>query len=91
MPPPHNWLPSEHDLIRVRRPHTSWDDIAREIGLARWTVIDYVRRVGLWTEDAKPVPRAAEWERSWEPPEPLRPGHPVSWGVISKGADYANL
>ena len=85
MPPPHSWTESEHDLIRSRRPRASWDDIARELKLSRWCVIDHARRIGLWTEDKKPVAARAEWDRSWEPPEPLRPGHPESWGCIVRG------
>jgi hypothetical protein len=82
MPPPHDWTESEHALIRARRPHTSWDDIARELGIARWTVIDHAKRVGLWTSDQKPLPETTEPNRErW----PMPAGHETSWSAITAG------
>ncbi len=74
------WTEAQDSQIRrLRTEGASWESIAAILGMARWTVIDRGRRIGA----LRPPRRCA-------PPEdpsrdPLPPGHPRSWGVLTAG------
>jgi hypothetical protein len=89
MRPPHPWTEAElTTIVRMRsaEPPAPWDRIARAIGLSRWTVIEKGYTLGFRKRQAAPhreaVPVAPVVERD---PEPLPPGHPLSWGALTAG------
>jgi hypothetical protein len=87
MPPPRIWTPADDTLIVTRRAaKASWDDLARELGCSRWTVIEYARKSGLTVERARSMTQAPAEEPHWHDDpnrEPLPPGHDISWGAIA--------
>lgn len=87
MPAPRDWTQAEVETIRtLRADNAGWEEIARRIGVARWTVIEFAKRVGLWTPPAVAVEVSDEPDRYREP---SRAGHPLTWGAIVAGTCLA--
>jgi hypothetical protein len=75
------WTEAQDSQIRrLRTEGASWDTIAGILGMARWTVIDRGRRIG-----ALRPPRANLLPPEDPSRDPLPPGHPRSWGVLTAG------
>ncbi|MGR3717161.1 MAG: hypothetical protein ACU0B1_10480 [Thermohalobaculum sp.] len=82
------WTPAlDARLLALRWDGQTWDAIAAEMGIGRYTVVERGRRLG-----ARRAPRmiaAAE-----DPGRPARPaGHPACWdlliaGTVLEGAAY---
>ena len=66
-------------LLRLRAARAAWCDIAQELELGRYTVVERGRRLG-----ARRVlpPRVVVEDRD-RPPQVA--GHPDSWGLITAG------
>ncbi len=74
------WTEAQDSQIRrLRAEGASWDTVAAILGLARWTVIDRGRRIGALRPPRQSV---AQEDPSRDP---LPPGHPRSWGVLTAG------
>jgi len=75
------WTEGQDTQIRrLRTEGASWDVIALALGLARWTVIERGRLIGV----ERPPPNAvAALDESDRPPLPA--GHQASWGAITRG------
>jgi hypothetical protein len=67
-------------IRRLRTEGGSWDVIAQALGLARWTVIERARHIGVERRPANAVAVPDESERP-----PLPAGHAESWGAINRG------
>jgi hypothetical protein len=65
-------------IRRLRTEGASWDVIALTLGLARWTVIERGRRIGVGHRPAN----AAAPDDSGR--APLAAGHADSWGAINR-------
>jgi hypothetical protein len=75
------WTTAQDTQIRrLRAEGASWDTVAAILGLARWTVIDRGRRIG-----ALRPPRQSVLPQEDPARDPLPPGHPRSWGVLTAG------
>ncbi len=66
-------------LLSLRSAGVAWCDIARELELGRYTVVERGRRLGA---RRAPRPRLIVEDRD-RPPRPA--GHPDSWGLITAG------
>lgn len=95
MPARHNWTEAEDNRIREQRQaRVSWDLIAAEIGLSRWTVIDHAKSLDL---PAKLEPGVVALSRATEEwlndadRDPLPPGHPETWGAITERTSLAGV
>jgi hypothetical protein len=72
------WTEGQDTQIRrLRTEGASWDVIALALGLARWTVIERGRLIGLERPPANAVASPDESDRP-----PLPAGHKESWGAI---------
>lgn len=67
-------------IRRLRTEGASWDVIALTLGLARWTVIERGRVIGVARPPANAVATLDESDRL-----PLPAGHSGSWDVITRG------
>lgn len=67
-------------IIQMRAESASWDSIAAEVGVTRWTAIERGRRLGARLPPADIEPLTDDPDRP-----PLPPGHPETWGAIVKG------
>ena len=75
------WTEAQDSQIRrLRTEGASWDAIAGILGMARWTVIDRGRRIGALRAPREYGPQSEDPSR-----DPLPPGHPRSWGVLTDG------
>ena len=82
MPSPIKWTEYRDDIIRDGRENgTTWDGIAAQLGFTRYAIIERAKAIGVWEMVARATPQKAA-ERSYEP---LPPGHPASWGAITRG------
>ena len=78
------WSADQDRIIRdMRRAGSTWESISLAIGVCRFTTIERGRKIG--AKGPPEVERRIGWRRADEGPEPLRAGHPVSWGVIAAG------
>lgn len=71
-------------ISRMRHAEQTWEGIAAAIGVSRWKIIERAKIIGVWTP---PLPRKADPE-TFAPPderEPFEPGHPETWGAITRG------
>jgi hypothetical protein len=66
-------------IRRLRTEGASWDVIALTLGLARWTVIERGRLIGVARRPANAVAAPDESARA-----PLSAGHADSWGAINR-------
>lgn len=81
------WTDGQDTQIRrLRTEGASWDVIALALGLARWTVIERARVVGVERQPANAVAVLDESDR-----EPLPAGHAESWGAINRGTALENV
>jgi hypothetical protein len=67
-------------IRRLRTEGKSWDVIALALGLARWTVIERARVIGVSRAPINAVAVPDEAERL-----SLPAGHADSWGAINRG------
>jgi hypothetical protein len=75
------WTEGQDTQIRrLRTEGASWDLIALALGLARWTVIERARHLGVERPPANAVPVLDESDR---PPVPS--GHTATWDAINRG------
>ena len=80
MPRKTAWTEGQDSQIRrLRTEGASWDVIALALGLARWTVIERARLLGV---ERPPAHAAAVLDESDRPPLPA--GHSESWGAINR-------
>jgi hypothetical protein len=73
-------------IRRLRTEGASWDLIAIALGLARWTVIERGRTIGVQRALANAVQVLDEADR-----EPLPAGHAESWGAINRGTSLEDV
>nr|WP_294507202.1 AsnC family protein [uncultured Rhodopila sp.] len=74
------WTDGQDTQIRrLRTEGASWDVIALALGLARWTVIERGRAIGVERPPANAVVKPDESGRA-----PLPAGHADSWGAINR-------
>lgn len=52
MPPSRIWTQSEDDLLRTF-PTLTWQDMAGQFGISRWTVVDRAKRIGAWKQSPR--------------------------------------
>jgi len=71
---------SDANIAQLRARGFAWETIAFALGLSRWAVIDRAVRIGLCRQLLVPDPDLADPAR-----EPLRAGHPLSWGLLTEG------
>jgi hypothetical protein len=72
-------------IRRLRTEGASWDVIALALGLARWTVIERARAIGVERRPANAVAALEDPERA-----PLPAGHADSWSAINRGTALAD-
>ncbi len=88
MPRPLHWTP-DHDqtLRRMRASGASWDAIALALGVSRWASIERGRLVGARApqREAQPQINPIAAELANPAREPLRAGHPFTWGLLTAG------
>jgi hypothetical protein len=73
-------------IRRLRTEGASWDLIALALGLARWTVIERGRAIGVERAPVNAVPVLDEADR-----QPLPAGHSDSWGAINRGTSLEHV
>jgi len=73
-------------IRRLRTEGASWDLIALALGLARWTVIEHARVIGVERPPANAVAMLDESDRA-----PLPAGHADSWGAINHGTSLEGV
>jgi len=66
-------------IRRLRTEGASWDVIALALGLARWTVIERGRLIGVERPPANALTAADEPDRA-----PLPAGHTETWDAINR-------
>jgi hypothetical protein len=87
MPKKIEWTEAQDATIRrMRTENASWDCIAAEVGVTRWTVIERGRRLGA----RPPTPDEEPAEEDPERP-PLPPGHADTWDPIVKGTSLEGM
>ena len=76
------WTPTlDGKLLSLRAAGAAWADIALELGLGRYTVVERGRRLG-----ARRAPRTRSLMVVEDRDRPPRAaGHPDSWGLITAG------
>lgn len=75
------WTEGQDTQIRrLRTEGASWDVIALALGLARWTVIERAKLLGVERPPANAVAAMDEADRP-----PLQAGHADTWGAINRG------
>jgi hypothetical protein len=83
------WTPTQDALVkRMRAEGATWDAIAAELSVSRFTIIERGRRIGACRP---PPPVKPPLEDRGRPPLP--PGHPYCWlllteGTVLEGTDY---
>ncbi len=81
------WTDGQDGQIRrLRTEGAAWDVIALALGLARWTVIEHARAIGVERPPAHAVTILDESERP-----PLPAGHVESWGAITRGTSLETV
>jgi len=74
------WTEGQDGQIRrLRTEGASWDVIAALLGLARCTVIERARRLGVEHPPAHAAASSEDLDRG-----PLPSGHPTSWKAINR-------
>lgn len=83
MPEALTWSqPQDLQLRRMRAEGASWDQIATELRLSRWSVIERGRKFGVSKGMNEQVASANEPLLPNPGREPLPAGHHVSWGAL---------
>jgi hypothetical protein len=81
------WTEGQDTQIRrLRTEGATWDIIALALGLARWTVIERARAIGV---ERPPANAVAVQDQSGR--EPLPAGHADSWRAINRGGSLENV
>jgi hypothetical protein len=83
-----SWTPALDGRLRVlRAAGLTWDQVAAEMRLGRYIVLERGRRIGV----PKPRRSASAPLAAVEPADrPTRPaGHPETWGLINEGTVLA--
>ena len=81
--------PRDAQLSRMRFDGQSWDEIASELRISRWSTIERGRKLRAGKPDSGPRPQTADLGR-----DPLPAGHRTSWeilvaGSLLQGTNYA--
>jgi hypothetical protein len=80
------WTQGQDTQIRrLRTEGATWDVIAAVLGLARCTIIERARILGVEQPPANAATVLDESERA-----PLPAGHPDTWGAINRGTVLGN-
>jgi hypothetical protein len=75
------WTPAlDARLLTLRAMGATWDSIASEMGLGRYTVLERGRRIGARRPQPPPPPVIDARDRPARPP-----GHPETWSLINAG------
>ncbi len=86
MPTRFHWTDVQDIQIkRLRAEGATWESIAAVLGLTRWAVIERGRRIG-----ARRPPRELANVREDAARDPLPPGHPRSWDILTAGTVLEN-
>jgi hypothetical protein len=81
------WTEGQDTQIRrLRTEGASWDIIALALGLARWTVIEHARLIGVERFPPNAVTILDDSDR-----QPFSAGHAESWGAINRGTSLENV
>src|ERR1700730_1486062 len=81
------WTDGQDTQIRrLRTEGASWDIIALALGLARWTVIEHARSIGVERPPANAVAILDESDR-----QPLPAGHTETWDAINRATVLENV
>ena len=81
MPKKTIWTDGQDTQIRrLRTEGANWDIIAAALGLARWTVIERARRLGIRRPPTSPILHDLADRLA------LPAGHAESWGAITRGS-----
>jgi hypothetical protein len=81
------WTEGQDSQIRrLRTEGASWEVIALALGLARWTVIEHARTIGVERPPANAVAILDESAR-----DPLPAGHADSWGAINRATSLEDV
>jgi hypothetical protein len=81
------WTQGQDTQIRrLRTEGASWDVVALALGLARWTVIERARTIGVERPPANAVAKLDESAR-----DPLPAGHAASWGAINRDTSLEHV
>jgi hypothetical protein len=81
------WTEGQDTQIRrLRTEGAPWDLIGLALGLARWTIIDRARVLGVERPPANAVAALDDSAR-----EPLPAGHAESWGAINRGTSLEGV
>jgi hypothetical protein len=87
MPRKSLWTEGQDAQIRrLRTEGANWDIIALALGVARWTVIERARTIGVEQPPANAVTGLDESDRP-----PLPAGHADSWGAINRATSLADV
>ncbi|MGC9270166.1 AsnC family protein [Acidiphilium sp.] len=75
---------ADNTIRRMRADGATWAAIGDVLGLSRNTIIERGRRIQAL---GGPVPPRKPVRRAEDDPnrEPLAAGHPISWGILTKG------
>ncbi len=73
-------------IRRLRTEGAPWEVIALALGLARWTIIERARDIGI---ERPPAHAAAAMDESDR--QPLPAGHTESWGAINRGTGLQDV
>ena len=89
MPAPHNWNDAlDNQLRQLRQAHASWDEISLIINRPVSTCMDRCRAIGAkFPKTSVPISNAEDIS-DWR--QPLPPGHPVTWGLLTRGTVLEN-
>lgn len=86
MPTRFHWTEAQDIQIkRLRAEGVTWESIAAGLGLTRWAVIERGRRIGARRPPREPMNGPEDAAR-----DPLPPGHPRSWDVLTTGTVLEN-
>jgi hypothetical protein len=81
------WTEGQDTQIRrLRTEGATWDVIALSLGLARCTVIERAKLIGVGSPPANAASRFDESGR-----DPLSAGHSRSWSVINRGTSLEDV
>ena len=82
--PPSPWTPArDAQLRRLRAEGQTWDRIAADLAVTRWTAIERGRRINA----VRPPPEHIPPDPLQDPArDPLPPGHPRTWAPLLRGS-----
>ncbi len=81
------WTDAQDTTIRrLRAEGATWDTIAADLHVTRWTAIERGRRIG-----ARPPPPGFEPPPDDPNRDPLPAGHPIAWNAIVCGTGLEDV